>query len=260
MNLSADETADVPPGPITFTSTMPAVSAGSVAVICVPAGLITTLVAATVPNLTAVAPLKPVPVIVTDVLPAAGPCKGLTAVTAGGAMYVNLSAEEVADVPPGPTTVTSTIPAVPAGLVAVICVPAALTTTLVAGVEPKLTAVAPIEGRAGNRHGRAAVGRARRGTDAGNDRRQVQRPNRTALLDQSVVSPRGNRGGRDALNRRGATGLIPIDGNRADQAVFRSGAAPPIRVDIGHRRLVRGGSDGIPVSRHRETEVDLRIR
>ena len=47
--------------------------------------------------------------------------------------------------PPGPgvTTVTSTTP-VPAGLVAVICV-AELTTTLVAAVVPKFTAVAPVK-------------------------------------------------------------------------------------------------------------------
>ena len=35
---------------------------------------------------------------------------------------MNWSADEVAEVPPGLVTVTSTVPAEPAGLVAVICV------------------------------------------------------------------------------------------------------------------------------------------
>ena len=47
--------------------------------------------------------------------------------------------------PPGPVTVTFTMPPLgSAGLVAVICVPAALTTTLVAGLMPKSTTVAPV--------------------------------------------------------------------------------------------------------------------
>ena len=48
-----------------------------------------TSVAAVVPKSTAVAPVKPVPVIVTLVPPAAGPAVGLTPVTVGAAMYVN---------------------------------------------------------------------------------------------------------------------------------------------------------------------------
>ena len=46
------------------------------------AELTATLVAAVVPKSTAVAPVKPVPVIVTDVPPAEGPAAGLTPVTA----------------------------------------------------------------------------------------------------------------------------------------------------------------------------------
>jgi len=61
----------------------------------------------------------------------------------GGAAYVNWSADDVADVPTEVTTVTSTGPAGPAGLVAVIWV-AELTTTLLAGVPPKFTTVAPV--------------------------------------------------------------------------------------------------------------------
>ena len=75
----------MPPTVVTVTSTVLAVSAGLVAVICVPAPLISTLVAACVPKSTAVAPPKPVPVIITDVVLVAGPRGGLTIVTAGGA-------------------------------------------------------------------------------------------------------------------------------------------------------------------------------
>lgn len=55
---------------------------------------------------------------------------------------MNWSAALVAEVPPGPTTVTSTVP-VPAGEVAVIWV--SLSTVIaVAAVVPKFTAVAPV--------------------------------------------------------------------------------------------------------------------
>ena len=55
--------ADVPPGVVTVTSTVP-VPAGLSAVIVVSLTTVT-LVAAVVPKSTAVAPVKPVPVIVT---------------------------------------------------------------------------------------------------------------------------------------------------------------------------------------------------
>ena len=71
----------MPPGVVTVTSTMP-VPAGLSAVILVALTTVTS-VAAVVPKSTAVAPVKPVPVIVTDVPPATGPLVGLTAVTAG---------------------------------------------------------------------------------------------------------------------------------------------------------------------------------
>ena len=75
--------ADVPPGVVTVTSTVP-VPAGLSAVITVS---LTTVkfVAGFVPKSTAVAPVKPVPVIVTMVPPAAGPSFGLTAETVGAA-------------------------------------------------------------------------------------------------------------------------------------------------------------------------------
>ena len=69
-----------PPPSSTVTSTVPAAAAGETAVIDV--ALVTVkLGAATDPNLTAVAAVKPVPVIVTLVAPEAGPLAGATAVT-----------------------------------------------------------------------------------------------------------------------------------------------------------------------------------
>ncbi len=73
--------AEVPPGPITVTSTVP-VPAGLTAVIELSL-LNVKLVAGVVPKSTAVASVKLVPVIVTNVPPAPGPNAGLTPVTAG---------------------------------------------------------------------------------------------------------------------------------------------------------------------------------
>src|SRR6478735_5284050 len=101
------------------------------------------VVAAVAPKSTAVAPVKPVPVIVTEVPPAVGPEFGLTLVTVGAATNVNWSLAEVALVPPVVVTVMSTVPAAWAGDVAVIDV-ALLTVNVVAAVAPKLTAVAPV--------------------------------------------------------------------------------------------------------------------
>jgi hypothetical protein len=56
---------------------------------------------------------------------------------------VNRSLELTALVPPEVVTVTSTVPVLPAGAVAVIEV--ALVTVKVAAVAPKLTAVAPVK-------------------------------------------------------------------------------------------------------------------
>jgi hypothetical protein len=65
-----------------------------------------------------VAGSKPVPVIVTGVPPTSGPEPGETEVTVGGALYWNWSLREVAEVPLGVVTVTSTEPGLPAGDVA----------------------------------------------------------------------------------------------------------------------------------------------
>ncbi len=82
--------ADVPPGVVTVTFTVDALSAGEVMVMDVEE-FTTRPVPATVPNFTAVAPVKPVPVTVTVVPPAVEPEVGLTPVTVGtgGGVKVN---------------------------------------------------------------------------------------------------------------------------------------------------------------------------
>ena len=83
MNWSAADVADVPPGVVTLISTTPA-PAGDLAVICV-AELTVKLVAAVAPKVTAVAPVNPEPVIVTDVPPVVDPDVGAIEVKVGGA-------------------------------------------------------------------------------------------------------------------------------------------------------------------------------
>ena len=85
MNLSPALTALVPPGVVTVTSTVaPWVPAGDVAVICV-AETTWTFVAVFAPNLTALAPVRLDPLMVTAVPPEAGPEAGLRVETAGTA-------------------------------------------------------------------------------------------------------------------------------------------------------------------------------
>jgi hypothetical protein len=140
---SATEIADVPLGVVTVISTTPATWAGATAVIEL---LETTLndVAGELPKLTAVAPVKPVPFIVTFVPPIIGPLVGERPVTVGAATYVNSSAAVTADVPLGVVTVTSTVPAFPIGEVAVIEVEET-TLNALASVLPKCTNVAPVK-------------------------------------------------------------------------------------------------------------------
>jgi hypothetical protein len=125
------------------TSTVPALPAGVVVVIWVAETTVND-VGAVDPNRTAVAPPKPVPVIVTGVPPASGPAPGLTPVTVGTGSYENLSKAPVVEVPPGFVTVTSTLPADLAGVVTVIEVDET-TVNDVAAVEPKWTAMASVK-------------------------------------------------------------------------------------------------------------------
>ena len=83
------DVADVPPGVVTVTSTR----GGARRADGRDRGVVDhrDVVAAVVPKSTAVAPVKPVPVIVTEVPPAAEPLVGLRPVTVGGGstLYVN---------------------------------------------------------------------------------------------------------------------------------------------------------------------------
>lgn len=83
VNWSALDVADVPAGVATVTSTAVAVEhAGETAVICVGESTVNEL-AGVEPNVTPVAPVKFVPVMVTLVPPLVGPVVGLTEVIAG---------------------------------------------------------------------------------------------------------------------------------------------------------------------------------
>jgi hypothetical protein len=81
VNWSAVTAALVPPAVTTSIFTVP-LPAGETAVMLVPE-FIVKLVAAILPKLTAVAPVKLLPVTVTEVPPAAGPLEVLTLVTVG---------------------------------------------------------------------------------------------------------------------------------------------------------------------------------
>ena len=81
----------MPPGVVTVTSSMPTAPAGAVAVMEV-SEFTVKLLAGTVPNVTAVASVKPVPVTVTVLPPALGPEPGDTPVTAGTHTPGNVSA------------------------------------------------------------------------------------------------------------------------------------------------------------------------
>ena len=124
---------------VTATVTAPALPAGVVAVMC-DASTTTTLVAAVPPNVTVAPAAKFVPVIETAVPPAVEPVFGKTLLTVGTTTYVNPFARLPPDTP-GFVTVTVTAPTLPAGVVAVICVPLT-TTTFVAAAPPNVT-VAP---------------------------------------------------------------------------------------------------------------------
>ena len=130
----------VPSGVVTVTSTVPTVWKGDVAVI--EESEVTVNGAVVAPKSTAVAPVKPVPLMVTVVPPVAGPEVGLTPSTVGG-VNVYRSAAPVALVPPGAVTVTSTAPTGSAGVVAVIDV--SDVTTNGAEVAPKSTIVDPVK-------------------------------------------------------------------------------------------------------------------
>jgi hypothetical protein len=85
VNWSALLVAEVPPGVVTVTSTVPAVWAGDVTVMVVPPPPTVNVETTVLPKFTAVAPVKLLPVMVTLVPPAIGPLLGEIPVTAGTA-------------------------------------------------------------------------------------------------------------------------------------------------------------------------------
>jgi hypothetical protein len=82
VNWSADEVAEVPPAVVTVISTVPADSAGEVAVKEVDE-LTVTAVAVTVPNITVAPDVKPVPAMDTEVPPEVRPLVGVMEVIVG---------------------------------------------------------------------------------------------------------------------------------------------------------------------------------
>ena len=130
----------LPFGVVTAMLFAPTVPAGVTAVMLVDETT-TTLVAATPPTVTLVAPVKLAPVIVIAVPPAVEPEVGDTEEIVG-TTYVN--AFVAVAVPPGVVTATLFAPTVPAGVTAVMLVEET-TTTLVAATPPTVTLVAPVK-------------------------------------------------------------------------------------------------------------------
>ncbi|HYZ14633.1 MAG TPA: hypothetical protein VFA08_13655 [Actinomycetota bacterium] len=125
-----------PPGVVTLIGPVVAV-AGTVAVICV-FEFTVNVVAATLLNVTAVAPVKFVPVILTDVPTA--PNVGANEVIVGAAIVKLVRLDPV---PPGVVTLIGPLVAV-VGTVAVICV-AEFTVNVVAATLLNVTEVAPVK-------------------------------------------------------------------------------------------------------------------
>src|SRR5260370_28756808 len=102
--------------------------------------------AAVPPKVTAVAPRKPVPVIVTTVPPPVPPVDGFKELTVGAetALYVKWSALPVEDVAAKVVTVMSTVPAVPGGAVATMAASDSTLNASAAAV-PNCTPFAPVK-------------------------------------------------------------------------------------------------------------------
>ncbi len=111
-----DAALEEPAGVVTTTSTAPAACAG-VTTVSSPSFVTERLVPSDPSKVTLVAPVKCVPVIVTEVPPSVEPLEGDTSAIAGaGVTYVNDAALEE---PAGVVTTTSTAPATCAGVTTV---------------------------------------------------------------------------------------------------------------------------------------------
>ena len=139
--MNAPSALAVPPVVVTATVCAPIMPAGVTAVMEV-ALTTTTLVAGLPPTVTLLAPVKLVPVMVIGVPPLNNPEFGLTLEMVGAATYVNVIACDVD--PPAVVTTMVFAPAAPAGVTAVMEV-ALTTTTLVAGLPPTVTLLAPVK-------------------------------------------------------------------------------------------------------------------
>lgn len=109
LKPSATDVGLVPPGLVTVTSTVPLVPGGDTAVIDL-AEFTVKPAAGTEPNITPVAVVKPLPVIVTVVPPAGGPAFGATFVTAGTGSFPTSIVCAVPMLVPSPAkTVSATV-------------------------------------------------------------------------------------------------------------------------------------------------------
>ena len=132
----------VPTGVVTEILALPAACALVLALILV--GPVTVkLVAGVAPNVTAVAPVKLVPVMVTVVPPVVGPLVGVKLVMVGW-VAKNVKLPDDVAVPPGVVTEILTVPAACALVLAMIFV-VPVTRKVVAAVVPNLTDVAPMK-------------------------------------------------------------------------------------------------------------------
>jgi hypothetical protein len=104
---------EVPPGVVTLTDTSPVVPEGAFAVIVVPLLVTEMFVAALLPTVTCVAPVKPVPVMVIEAPAVSGPLAGDTLVTVGAATWTNEPADTV---PPGVVSIIMDGPTSSAGV------------------------------------------------------------------------------------------------------------------------------------------------
>jgi len=139
VTVKSDALVAVPPGVVTVILPVTA-PLGTLAVTRVPAPFTENVVAATPPNFTEVAPVKPVPWIVTEV--PTGPLVGVKDVIVGA--VVTVKSDALVAVPPGVVTVIFPVMA-PVGTVAVTFVPAPFTENVLAATPPNFTEVAPVK-------------------------------------------------------------------------------------------------------------------
>ncbi len=141
-NLKSEPAVAVPPAVVTYTVTVTGAWV-LVTALMVVGDVTVKLLAVVVPNFTEVAPMKPVPVMVTVVVPEVVPVVGVNEVMVGTGA-TNLKSEAAVAVPPAVVTFTATVP----GrwlLVTALMVVGDVTVKLLAVVVPNFTEVAPMK-------------------------------------------------------------------------------------------------------------------